>query len=225
MNVCASPPLVSKSSTWRKSSGSYSSKRVGNAVILDRGRSAKCLPGMPKSCSAWPGIPSAVRPATPVRAATGLCASRLLDNAGIPPLLPPLVEAVSGPQTSASGTRASRRFESAKAQIASLNDRTIDVGLFCRNRSARDPLFPTSGFVSAPLLVALPQGQPLGRLGPACEIAEPLEHEPFILFPPCCVHGSMRRSSLLAPSRDSLPAGGRGKRVRSTLAWRWSMRE
>jgi DNA-binding transcriptional LysR family regulator len=147
-------------------------ERVGNAVILtEAGR--QLLPEYRKLLRLAGDCVRVAQHAG--KGGDGIVRFAFVDNA-LSTLLPPLLR-----EFRAQHPRVELELEALdrQSQIASLNDRTIDVGLLpepiCEDR------FSYQRFVSAPLVVALPQGHRLAARA-SLRIAE-LEHEPFILLP------------------------------------------
>ena len=147
-------------------------ERVGNAVILtEAGR--QLLPEYRKLLRLAGDCVRVAQHAG--KGGDGIVRFAFVDNA-LSTLLPPLLR-----EFRARHPRVELELEALdrQSQIASLNDRTIDVGLLpepiCEDR------FSYQRFVSAPLVVALPQGHRLAARA-SLRIAE-LEHEPFILLP------------------------------------------
>ena len=147
-------------------------ERVGNAVILtEAGR--QMLPECRKLLRL---AEDSIRVAQNAgKGGDGMVRFAFVDNA-VSALLPPLLQ-----QFRAQYPRVELTLQALdrQSQIAALDDRTVDVGLMpepiCEDR------FSYQRFISAPLVVALPQEHRLAART-SLRIAE-LEHEPFILFP------------------------------------------
>jgi DNA-binding transcriptional LysR family regulator len=147
-------------------------ERVGNAVILTEA-GWQMLPECRKLLRL---AEDSVRIAQNAgHGGDGIVRFGFVDNA-VSALLPPLLK-----QFRAQHPRVELKLQALdrESQIAALKDQTIDVGLLpepiCEER------FSYQRFVSAPLVVALPQGHRLAART-SLRVAE-LEHEPFILFP------------------------------------------